>query len=267
MTKVSVVVCARNAEKTIKECVESVLTQSFKDFELIVVDDGSTDSTKEILKKFQSNSKVKLFFQTHKGIASARNTGIHCSSGEFVAFIDSDCIAEKNWLEELLKSFSDKISVSSGGPNRTPKNRNQKGKNFGLVLDFFSKTGSSYVKNSNKLIEVSHNPSCNSIYRSRILKEFNGFNERLSSNEDPELDFRIKRKGYKIVFNPKAIVFHYRKDSFKKVLKQAFWFGKGRMQAIKLHLGMAEWFRLIPSLFLALLFISFILSFLKESFL
>jgi glycosyltransferase involved in cell wall biosynthesis len=246
--KISVVLCERNSEAFIEECIESIMTQSFKDFELIVVDDFSTDSTKEKIKRMQKKYPIKLIeLREHSGISKARNRGIQEAKGKFIAFIDVDCTAERNWLSELIKCF-DAETASVGGPNIIPKKANKKEKIFHELLEFISGIGSSYVKTSKKAMEVEHNPSCNSMYSKKVLKEMKGFNEKLSSNEDAELDFRIKKTGKKIKFNPKAIVYHHRKDSAKKIFAQAFWFGLGRMQAIKIHLGMLEWFRVLPSI-------------------
>ncbi len=242
--KISVVVCERNSEKFIEKCIASIFEQN-ADFELIVVDDYSTDSTKKILEKDSHNFKL-IELRKHKGISRARNIGIEETKGEFIAFIDADCVAEKNWLSELLKGFDKENTVSVGGPNLTPKKAEKKEKIFGELLELISGIGSSYVKETEKITEVKHNPSCNSMYRKKTLKEIKGFNEKLLSNEDPELDFRIQKTGKEIKFNPKAIVYHHRKDSEKKIFKQAFWFGLGRMQAIKLHSGMLEWFRIAP---------------------
>ncbi|PIN98573.1 MAG: hypothetical protein COT90_03645 [Candidatus Diapherotrites archaeon CG10_big_fil_rev_8_21_14_0_10_31_34] len=257
MPKISVIVCERNSEKFIEDCVNSIMNQSFKDFELIIVHTASTDSTKEKIIELQKKYSIKLIELKKNGISRARNTGIKNALGELIAFTDSDCVVEKNWLEELIKGFDEK-TVSVGGPNLVPVNADKKEKIFDELLELISGIGSSYVKNSEKIIEVKHNPTCNSIYTKKILAEMNGFNEKLSSNEDPELDYRIKKTDQKIKFNPKAIVFHNRKNSMKKIFDQAFWFGLGRTQAIKLHLGMIEWFRIIPLISIMLILFLFL---------
>lgn len=259
---ISVVVGARNAEKTIKECIESILRQSHSKFELIVINDNSTDSAKKILKGYEKNKKVKIIhLRENHGISKVRNIGIKESRGEFIAFTDSDCRTERNWLKELRQGFYSEEIAGVGGANLTPEEDPPKAKCVSEVLSFYSLAGSHYVFNSKEIKEVKHNPSSNSMYRKKVLLELNGFNERLSSNEDPELDYRIKKNGYKLLFNPKAVVYHHRRDSFKKFFSQAKWFGKGRMQAIKIHPGMAEWFRLVPAIAILVLIVSGILAF------
>lgn len=103
--KVSVVMPAYNVEQFIQETVESILAQSFHDFELIVVDDGSTDSTTEILKIFaNSDTRITVITQSNKGPGAARNTGLDASNGEYVMFLDSDDLYEPSLLENLVEA-------------------------------------------------------------------------------------------------------------------------------------------------------------------
>ncbi len=249
MAEASVIVCARNAEKTLKECVDSVLVQEFKDFELIVVDDCSTDSTPQIMEKFSSNPKMKYIrLKECVSIGKARNTGIKNAKGEFVVFIDSDCVAEKNCLSELLKGFGEEKIAGVGGVNLTPKKQNENGKIAGKVLESLSGAGSLYIKKPSSPEFVSHIASCNSAYRKTALESAGGFNEGIASNEDPELDYRLTRKGLLLRFNPKAVVWHYRRDTVKGFFRQAYWFGKGRAQITRIHPKMLEFFRILPSL-------------------
>jgi glycosyltransferase involved in cell wall biosynthesis len=252
--KVSIIVVFFNAERTLRECVESILNQEFKNFELILVNDGSTDNSIKTIKPLLKNKKIKLInLKKNQGVSKARNTGIKKAKGTLIAFTDADCKTHKKWLKELINGLNFNECVASGGPNITPENDPVTAKCAGIVLEFLSLAGSAYLKKNSKIVEVKHNPSCNSIYLKSVLKELNGFNESLCSNEDPELDFRLREKGFKISFNPKAIVFHHRKNSVKAFFKQAYWFGRGRMQAIKIHLKMLEWFRLMPVIALILI--------------
>ena len=96
---VSVIIPAYNEENTIESCLNSLLNQTIgkESYEVIVVDDGSTDSTSEIIKRYP----VKLFRQGNSGPATARNLGAKNSSGEIILFTDADCVAEPNWIEEM----------------------------------------------------------------------------------------------------------------------------------------------------------------------
>jgi len=110
---VSVIIPAYNEESTIESCLKSLLNQTIeKDtYELIVVDDGSTDSTPEIIKRYP----VKLFRQENSGPATARNLGAKNSSGEIILFTDADCIADPNWIEEMISPFIDEEVIAVKG--------------------------------------------------------------------------------------------------------------------------------------------------------
>lgn len=110
MPKVSVIVPVYNQEKYIEECVQSVLGQSYKDFELVVVDDGSTDKTPEILKKF--GSKFRYIRQKNKGASAALNAGIKASKGDFLAWLSSDDVYLPTKLDEQMKFFEEHPEAS-----------------------------------------------------------------------------------------------------------------------------------------------------------
>ncbi|MFH1751518.1 MAG: glycosyltransferase [archaeon] len=212
---ISVVIPAFNAEKTIKECLESLLGQKVKEgFEVIVVDDGSTDKTAEIVRKFK---KVKLVSQKNSGPASARNNGARKAKGEVVFFTDSDCFASQGLLQKIFNWFKDeKVSVLAGS--------------------YFTKRKKSFMA---KLIELeirqrhekigkfidSTGTYCFAI-KKKVFFELGGFNEsfKKAAGEDTEFCFKLKSKGFKIYFDKSLTVEHehnagltdYLKDQFKR---------------------------------------------------
>jgi len=100
MSKISVIIPSFNRAKYLGDTIRSVLGQSFQDFEIIIVDDGSTDNTKEIVLDFQKrDNRIKYLYQNNKGTSSAKNTGIKLSQGDFLQFLDSDDLIEEKKLE------------------------------------------------------------------------------------------------------------------------------------------------------------------------
>ena len=109
MAKVSVIIPVYNVEKYLGECLDSVINQTLKDIEIICIDDGSDDSSLEILEEYaSSDDRIQVFSQEHQGLSAARNKGLEYSAGDYVYFIDSDDILELSALEELLKITQDK---------------------------------------------------------------------------------------------------------------------------------------------------------------
>ncbi len=115
-TKLSVVIPTFNSRKYVEECVESVLAQSYQEMEIILVDDGSTDGTPEILHKMASgNNRIKLATQKHRGVTSTRKAGVGMASGEYVTFVDSDDWVENKYYEKMMKNIGDEDVIMAGG--------------------------------------------------------------------------------------------------------------------------------------------------------
>lgn len=126
--KISVIIPVYNGEKTIKRCIESLLKQSYNNFEIIVINDGSTDKTNLILQNFNKNPKVNILEQSNSGVSNARNVGIKNSTGEYISFVDADDYVEKDFLQDLINGMKDDIDLSVVGlrhlyPNNPQKKR------------------------------------------------------------------------------------------------------------------------------------------------
>ena len=115
--KVSVIVPAYNAQKTIGQCIDALLAQTYprESYEVIVVDDGSTDGTADVVKAYP----VKYLYQRNQGPATARNIGVREAQGEIILFTDSDCVPFDNWIAEMTKPFEDKEVVAVKGAYKT----------------------------------------------------------------------------------------------------------------------------------------------------
>lgn len=107
MAKLSVVVAIYNVEKYVKKCVESLIDQSADDYEIILVDDGSTDSSGKIIDSYLNYENIRIIHQKNKGVSVARNTGIENSNGEWLTFVDGDDYVEKNFINKILKSIDE----------------------------------------------------------------------------------------------------------------------------------------------------------------
>lgn len=226
---ISIIVPSHNSEKTIEKNIKSLLKQDYKGKYEIIVVDKSTDRTPEIVSKFSKISKsVKLIKQKSKGISAARNLGVKKSKGEIVAFVDSDCIAPKNWLKNLLKPFSDKTIVAVSGTYRV-KNKES------IIARFAQYEIEQRHKRMERFDEINFVGGFNCAYRKNIFLKFGGFDVNLVQSEDGELSYKVSKAGHKIKFNPSAYVYHYHPDSLPKFLRQKFWHAYWRVFAYKKH--------------------------------
>lgn len=190
---VSVIVPAYNIEKLTINCVKSILKQSFKDFELIVVDDCSKDNTLESLKKFKD--KRLRIFKTHKnsGPSVSRNIGIDKSRGEYIFFIDGDCIASKNWIKEGLKVFEEERCAGVEGKIYYVS-KNYKPTAIERITE--NRYGGKYMTASNA-------------YLKSVVIKVGKFDPALMRMQDRDIAFKIMRLG-KIVFCQGMTVTHQR---------------------------------------------------------
>lgn len=226
---ISIVIPAFNCENTLKKCLDSLLGLTWPNVEIIIINDGSTDRTPEILSKF---SGITIINTRNRGPSNARNSGIKKAKGEYIAFTDSDCIVKPDWLDELYRGFTEEKVAGVGGDQQSPADESHFGK---TIQDFMKTVGffTDYLKNRRKLIKTNHNPTCNVLYRKSILLEIGGFDEKLWPGEDVDIDLKILRKGYSLFYNPKAVVYHYRPQNLKAFSRMMERYGWAQAYLVK----------------------------------
>src|SRR5436853_423010 len=213
--RISVVVCSFNGASTIRETLEGLQNLDYPDFEVIVVNDGSTDSTPEIA----SNYPVRLINTENRGLSQARNTGIKAATGEIVAFIDDDAYPEIHWLRFLALALADGKYVGVGGPNLSPSNDGWKAEAIANA------PGPNPVLLSDMVAE--HLPGCNMAFRREALEAIDGFDPIFRvAGDDVDLCWRLRDRGGVIGFAPTAVVWHHRRKSIRKYWKQQLGYGK-----------------------------------------
>ncbi|MCS6926949.1 MAG: glycosyltransferase [Candidatus Binatia bacterium] len=236
--KVSVVVCAYNAERTMAPCLASLEQLNYPNYEVIVVNDGSTDRTREIAERYDF---IRLINQENKGLSAARNVGIAAATGEIVAFTDSDCVVDPDWLTYLVTTFLRTGRQAVGGPNFPPPEET-------LVPSAVavSPGGPTHVLLNDEVAE--HIPGCNMAFRKSVLEEINGFDPVFrAAGDDVDLCWRLQNKGYEIGFSPAAVVWHFRRNTVKAYLQQQRGYGKAEAQLYFKHpyrfnlLGQSRW--------------------------
>ena len=191
--EVSVVIIVRNVQVSIGACISSILIQTYKNFEVVIIDDLSTDSTKKIIEGFK-DKRIKYYQNpVWLGISKSRNKGIKYAIGEYIFFTDGDCIVISNWLEEGLKYL--KISDCVGVEGKIV-----------YVSEDFEPTFSDCILENRA---GGNFMTGNMAYRKDFVVLVGGFDEKLDYLEDRDIALRVMKYG-KIVFNPAMIVYHPR---------------------------------------------------------
>jgi O-antigen biosynthesis protein len=214
--RVSVVVCSFNGERTLAGTLAGACALEYPDFEVIVVDDGSTDATADVAATFP----VRVITTENRGLSSARNTGIREASGEIVAFTDDDARPDPHWLLYLVAAFRSGGHAAVGGPNLPPGGD-------GLVADCVAAApgGPAHVLLSDR--EAEHIPGCNSAFVKRALEEIGGFDPLFRvAGDDVDACWRIQEAGGSIGFAPAAVVWHHPRSSVPAYLRQQRGYGK-----------------------------------------
>jgi len=236
--KVSVVICAYNAERTIDACLASLRELRYPNYEVIVVNDGSTDSTREIARRYP---EFVLVDQPNMGLSYARNVGAETASGEIVAYTDSDCVVDPDWLTYLLYKFRDGF-VAVGGPNLPPPEDSRI-----PACVAASPGGPTHVLLSDDVAE--HIPGCNMAFRKSVMQEIHGFDPTYrAAGDDVDFCWRLQNAGYAIGFSPAAMVWHFRRNTIGAYLRQQMGYGKAEALLYFKHsyrfnlLGQSQWF-------------------------
>ncbi|NYZ76417.1 glycosyltransferase [Candidatus Micrarchaeota archaeon] len=190
---ISVIIPTLNEGKVIKRCMESLSKQRFKDFEVVVVDSGSTDGTVRIVKKY----KGRVIYEPRRGVPLARNRGVRESKGDIIVCTDGDSAYPSDWLEKIAKHFEDKDVVAVGGPIAPDENK--------LKHRLIFKVTTNYFPRSAKLLGFVAFQGSNSSFRRDAYEKAGGYDEKIRTLDDNELPNRIKKLG-KVVFDPSLVV-------------------------------------------------------------
>ncbi len=220
---VSVIIPVYNGERTLAICLESLLNQNYPrdSYEIIVVENGSTDRTAAIAQSYQ----VRLLHSAERGPSAARNLGIASSHAEIIAFTDADCIAHVDWLRELVQPYSDARVGGVAGEILAYKHDE-----LNIIENFLDEFPplQNFMKG-----EVEFRPylfTANASYRRDILQKLNGFNTSLFTAEDVDLSWRVQIiTEFNVCYAPQAIIYHHHRSTLKGLCRQYRQYGFGEI--------------------------------------
>ncbi len=207
----SVIIPARNAARTLGECVLAVLSQSMprEQYEIIVVDDGSSDPTAAIARKLGA----KVVPQPPLGRAVARNTGARVARGDVVVFLEPDCVPKLDWLARLVAPFQDPTVAGVKGTCLTHEE--------GFVPRLIQADYDERHRRLERYETVDVIDGYATAFRRAVFLEAGGFDPTFAAAEDVELSYRLAKSGRRLVYAPKAVVYHDHGDDLRLYLERA----------------------------------------------
>jgi GT2 family glycosyltransferase len=215
--KVSVVVCAYNSAPTMDECLTSLDELRYPSYEVIVVNDGSSDATGEIARR---HPRARVIDIANGGLSAARNVGLAAATGEIVAYTDADVRVDPDWLTYLVQPFLRSDVVGVGGPNVVPADDPWMSQCVARAPG-----GPVHVMLDDRVAE--HVPGCNMAFRREALLAIDGFNPvYLRAGDDVDICWRLQARKQEIGFAPGALVWHRHRSSVRSFWKQQVGYGE-----------------------------------------
>jgi len=224
--RVSVVICAYNAADTLEDNLQSLDRLTYPDYEVILVNDGSTDRTGEVAR---AHPRVRVIDTSNQGLSAARNVGLAEATGEIVAYTDADTRVDRDWLTFLVQPFLASDVVGSGGPNVVPADDVPMAQCIARAPG-----GPTHVLLDDRIAE--HVPGCNMAFRRDALLAIGGFNPvYLRAGDDVDVCWRLQARGWKIGFASAALVWHHHRNSVSAYWRQQVGYGEGETWLMAHH--------------------------------
>ena len=243
--KYSIIIPVYNRPLEVEELLESLTKQTFANFEVVLVEDGSSITCEKVFEKYVGKLALQYYFKPNTGPGPSRNFGFQKAKGEYFVVFDSDCIIPKHYFENV-ESFLERTPLDAwGGPDRAHEDFTSLQRAMAYTMSSFLTTGG--IRGGR--LKGFQPRSFNMGIRKEVFGKTGGFKfDRLA--EDIEFSIRMKKAGFEVGLIPEAFVYHKRRTNFKQFYKQVFNFGRGRVLVGKVHPGeikITHWF---PSLFL-----------------
>ncbi|MDD4516589.1 glycosyltransferase [Massilibacteroides sp.] len=222
----SIVIPVYNRPEEVDELLESLTQQTFTDFEVIIVEDGSKIPCKDVVDKYDGQLKIRYFNIENSGPGPARNYGVQQSSGIFVIILDSDCILPPSYLKSVDHSFKHYNADAFGGADRAHKDFSATQKAVNYAMTSFFTTGG--IRGSKKKLDKFYPRSFNMGLKKTVYEALEGFS-RMRYGEDIDFSIRIFKGGYSCHYFPDAWVYHKRRTDFRQFFRQVNHSGKARI--------------------------------------
>ena len=244
--KYSLIIPVYNRPDEVDELLESLTTQTFTDFEVIVVEDGSARPCRDVVEKYTGRMAVRYFMKPNSGPGQTRNYGAERAEGEFLIVLDSDCILPPGYLQAVEDELQREPADAFGGPDHAHESFTNVQKAINYAMTSFFTTGG--IRGGKKKMDKFYPRSFNMGIRRDVYNALGGFS-KMRFGEDIDFSIRIFKNGYRCRLFPGAWVWHKRRTDMKKFFKQVHNFGIARINLYKKYPESLKLVHLLPAVF------------------
>ncbi len=228
------------------ELLAGLVNQKIKDFEVVIVEDGSQNPCKDVVERYKDRLDICYLWKENGGPSAARNMGVEACHGEYVLILDSDCVIPEGYLTAVEAELDREPCDAFGGPDRanaafTPL---QKAVNY-TMTSFFTTGG---IRGGKKKLDKFYPRSFNMGMQTSVYKQLGGFSD-MRFGEDIDLSYRVFENGYSCRLFPDAWVWHKRRTDFRKFFRQVVNSGIARINLTKRHPGTLKLVHMLPAAF------------------
>ena len=253
----SVIIPVYNRPDEVRELLESLSKQTLKDFEVLLIEDGSVNRCDTVAQEFDKDLNICYFYKENSGRSLTRNYGMERASGEYLIFFDSDCIIPERYFEIVKARLEEDYVDCFGGPDAAHTSFSNLQKAISYSMTSFFTTGG--IRGGKKGMEKFTPRTFNMGFSKEVYKRVGGFKDMFG--EDIDLSLRIQKAGFHTVLIRDAFVYHKRRVSFRSFYRQVSVFGRARVDLYFLHPESLKIVHLLPAAFVLGSLILILLSF------
>ena len=261
--KISLIIPVFNRPGETGELLKSLSLQTDQDFEVIIVEDGSTLCSEPVVEKYRDLLNISYFVKENSGPGPSRNFGCEKASGSYVIFVDSDCILPEGYVQIVREALERNFTDAFGGPDEAHKDFTKFQKAINFSMTSFLTTGG--IRGGNEKMEKFHPRSFNMGFTKEVYDLTGGFST-MRFGEDVDLSIRILDKGFTTQLIRDAFVYHKRRTNLRLFFKQVYNSGIARINLQLRHPGTLKLVHALPALFTLGLILLMLLSILVNIF-
>lgn len=244
--KYSLIIPVYNRPDEVDELLESLCHQTHKDFEVLVIEDGSQNKCEEVVQRYLSSLDVRYFYKENSGPSPSRNYGAEKSRGEYLLILDSDCVLPPGYIQAIDEELARRDADAFGGPDRAHESFTPVQKAINYAMTSFFTTGG--IRGGKKKMDKFYPRSFNMGVRAEAYRALGGF-APMRFGEDIDFSIRIFKEGYACRLFPEAWVWHKRRTDLKKFFKQVHNSGIARINLYKKHPESLKLVHMLPAVF------------------